>query len=62
MDYSFLFFLKELLDASLYVLHVGSGFKPCHHVSFSVDDELGEIPLDIRHLGPVGIHGGELLF
>lgn len=62
MDFSFLLFLKELLDASFYVLHVGSGFKPCHHVSFSVDDELGEIPLDIRLLGPVGVHGGELLF
>ena len=51
--------LEELLDLLFYVCHVVGGLEAGYDVAFAVDEELGEVPLDVGLLGEVGISLGQ---
>ena len=47
--------LQQGFDAGFDFHHVGGGLKAGDHIALPVDHELGEIPLDVRLLVPIGI-------
>ena len=44
--------LEELLNLLLYVFNVVRGFEASHHVSFTIHEEFGKVPLDVVALAP----------